>query len=31
MFCGQCAAEEVAGRFHIHTHNCEVAHHDHTA
>jgi hypothetical protein len=31
MFCGQCAAEEVAGHFHIHTHHCEDAHHDHTA
>jgi len=31
MFCGQCAAEEVAGHFHIHTHHCEDAHHGHTA
>jgi hypothetical protein len=31
MFCGQCAAEEVAGHFHVHTHHCEDAHHDHTA
>jgi hypothetical protein len=31
MFCGQCAAEEVAGHFHTHTHHCEDAHHDHTA
>ncbi len=29
IFCGQCAAESVAGRIRIHTHHCEVSIHEH--